>query len=330
VEQDTPLPNIALLQGTPSSTVINPSASPTSLAINENVFEVGPIRDLLVEINREFAKGRNWGLNPALIHEAGVVTYSLLLYEKCDIAETGNSHLLKIIQWEMLVCTALGVFAPKFILDSIAEYILHCAFTNESILHIAKSILSFVEFILHLAFTSESIESIVESILYPILEPIAESIFEPMEFITNAIHGPIVEPLLLTELLLLTESLHFVQYVVNILAIYSISPFLGIFCLICFVIFGDLITKARSILVFLKSNKFWTHGHLKLKLNDYVYDYTWAAIGTKEFRALKLEIRATESSNIPRVNESQKGVLRFALASLPMEFRSSGVQRRGL
>jgi hypothetical protein len=139
------LPNIALLQETPSSTAINPSASPTSLAINENVFEVGPIRDLLVKIKREFAKGRNWGLKPAVFHEMGVVTYSLLLYEKSDIAETEVFRLLLAIPWGILLVFSLS-YGPEFILEFMPEFIVK---------FIPGFIPGFIlEFILHLSFTT--------------------------------------------------------------------------------------------------------------------------------------------------------------------------------
>jgi hypothetical protein len=75
----------------------NPSAAPSILTIDENAFERGPIRELLVEIKGEFAKGRDWALKPAVVHENGALTYSLLCYEICDIGETGIFSLLEAI-----------------------------------------------------------------------------------------------------------------------------------------------------------------------------------------------------------------------------------------
>jgi hypothetical protein len=275
VEQEAPLPNIALLQETPSSTAINPSASPTSLAINENVFEVGPIRDLLVKIKREFAKGRNWGLKPAVFHEMGVVTYSLLLYEKSDIAETEVFRLLLAIPWGILLVFSLS-YGPEFILEFMPEFIVK---------FIPGFIPGFIlEFILHLAFTYES----RLSILFIYTVPSIITICYPLDSFPKLLY------------------MYFIFILIHIIS-------------------DDLIAMATGILVFVKSNKFWTHGHLKLRLNDHVYDYTWAAIGTKEFRALELELRATESPIVPGVNEAQKGLLRCAFASLPMEFQSSEV-----
>ncbi len=274
-EQEAPSPNLAFLQKTPSSTAINPSASPTSLAINENVFEVGPIRDLLGEIKREFANGRDWGLKPAVFHEMGVVTYSLLLYEKCDITETETSYILiYLLTLPLQVCISLacGSFLQlilEFILEFIPEFIL------EFIL----------EFIFHLALTDKFMLSILFNV---------------------------------TVLLIL----------IGYVFIIAFSKLINILLLECTINFGDLIARARRILIFVMSNNFWTHGHLKLRLNDHVYDYTWAAIGTKEFRALKLELRATECPIVPGVNKAQKGLLRYAFASLPMEFRSAEVRKR--
>lgn len=243
---------------------INPSASPTGLAINENVFEVGPIRDLLVEIKREFAKGRNWGLKPAVFHEMGVVTYSLLLYEKRDIAETEIFRLLPL----SILFLSSQLLAHYFIPEFIPEFILK--FTLESILH--------------LALADESMLS-----------------------------------LLFIKAVPLTLALHASDSFPNLILIFS---------LIYFIISLDLIAMARRILEFVKSNNFWTHGHLKGRLNDHVYDHTWAAIGTKDFRALKLELRVTESPIVPVVDEAQQGLLRYAFASLPMEFRSAEIRKR--
>jgi hypothetical protein len=252
------LPNKTLLQETPSSTAINPSAAPTNLAIDENVFEVGPIRDLLVEIKREFAKGRNWGLKPAVFHEMGAVTYSLLLYEKRDIAETEISSLLITPLTVILVAFSFSYFCyfNYYMLEFIPEFILEF----------------YLEFILFILFI--------------------------LDFLTHTFNFP--------------PNLFYI-----------------IFILICGIISGVYwVAMAGRIWVFVKSNKFWTHGHLQLRLNDHVYDHTWAAIGTKEFRALKLELRATESPIVSGVNEAQKGLLRCVFASLPMEFRSSEVRRR--
>ncbi|KAH7390391.1 heterokaryon incompatibility protein-domain-containing protein [Cadophora sp. MPI-SDFR-AT-0126] len=277
-DQEAPLPKVALSQETPSSKTIHSPVSPTSLAIDENVFEVGPIRDLLVEIKKEFAKGRNWGLKPIVTYHMGVVTYSLLIYEKRDIAGTNIFHFL--------IGFALVYPAQKF-LEFILEFIVGF----------------FLEFIS---------ESIVEFSV----EFIVESLFE-------AIH----------HFGLLDASMLFMAfYTILILpCIFKTLPPGTIYILVLIssiALFRSLILSARGILVFVMNNKFWTHGHLKLNFNDHVYDHTWAAIGTKEFRALKLELRATQSPTGLGVNEAQKGLLRFAFASLPMEFQNSEVRKK--
>jgi hypothetical protein len=89
-----------------------------------------------------------------------------------------------------------------------------------------------------------------------------------------------------------------------------------------------LIPLARKILAFIRGNRFWTHGHLQLRLNGQFYDHKWAAIGTKEFRAFKFELRVTGSPVVLEMNGFRSGLLQYAFATLPIELQSSEVGRK--
>jgi hypothetical protein len=89
-----------------------------------------------------------------------------------------------------------------------------------------------------------------------------------------------------------------------------------------------LVRLAKKILAFIRWNKFWTHGHLQLRLKGQIYDHKWAAIGTKEFRAFKFELRVTGTPVILGMNVFQSGLLQYAFATLPIELQSSEVGRK--
>ena len=89
----------------------------------------------------------------------------------------------------------------------------------------------------------------------------------------------------------------------------------------------ELGKMAKEEWAFIKSNKFWTHGHWQLHLNNQIYSYTWAAIEAKEFRAVKLKLQATKYAADLGVDTIQKGLLLCVFASLPMGFQTSEFRR---
>jgi hypothetical protein len=318
-----------------SSMPENPSAASSILTIDENAFERGPIRELLVEIKGEFAKGRDWVLKPAVVHENGALTYSLLCYEICDIGETGIFSLPEAIgnffqdllglwtvlpkswrrilrwlvsmrdkEWEVLFLAgvAIGIFlcGPPFF---------------ESIFDILLALLGVrgAHFIYHTYWT-----------------------FIYLIFFIFRFKEPEIQRSL-TILSLLCISIFFAT-IFNILYVllgvrvtYVIDDIIRIF-LFTFLFAGhvgmELIPLAKEISAFIRGNKFWTHGHLQLRWNGQFYDHKWAAIGTKEFRAFKFELRVTGSPVVLGMNGFQSGLLQYAFATLPIELQSSEVGRK--
>ena len=67
---------------------------------------------------------------------------------------------------------------------------------------------------------------------------------------------------------------------------------------------------------------------MQLRLNGQIYDHKWAAIGTKEFRAFKFELRVTGTPVDLGMNGFQSGLLQYAFATLPIKLQSSEVGRK--
>ena len=262
-----------------SSMPKNPSAASSILTIDENVFERGPIRDLLVEIKGEFAKGRDWGLKPAVVYEIGALTYSLLCYEKCDIAETEIFNLLEVPGKFLLNLLGLWRVLPK----SRRELLGLPGFMRDEprIIPIWLACLATYCFLLRSNFF--------------------EFISNIFEFISNILCA------------LFGERVVWVIFYVYAFG-RCVAPY--------------LIPMVKEILALVRRNKFWTHGHLQLRLNGQVYEHKWAAIGMKEFRAFKFELRVTGSPVVLGMNGFQNGLLQCAFATLPIELQSSEVGRK--
>jgi hypothetical protein len=319
-----------------SSMPKSPSAAPSILTIDENAFERGPIRELLVEMKGEFAKGRDWVLKPAVVHENGALTYSLLCYEICDIGETGIFSLLEAIggffrnllglwtvlpeswrrilrrlvstrdkEWEVLFLAGVGIGGSRFgslFFKSIFDILL--ALLGVRVAYFINH--TFWTFI-HLYF-----------------------------FVLLTVGEPVIQRSLIL-FSLLCISIFFVS-ILNILYVflgvrltYVIDYMHQIFqftFLVAVLVWMYLTPLAKTILAFLRGNKFWTHGHLQLRLNGQFYDHKWAAIGTKEFRAFKFELRVTGSPVVLEMNGFRSGLLQYAFATLPIELQSSEVGRK--
>jgi hypothetical protein len=318
-----------------SSMSKNPSAAPSILTIDENAFERGPIRELLVEIKGEFAKGRDWVLKPAVVHKNGAFIYSFLCYEICDIGETGIFSLLEAIGSFFRDLLGLWTVLPKS----------------------WRRILRWLEFMRDKPWKALFLQGVAIGIsLY--FGPFFESIFD----ILLALPGVggayfiyhtywtfiylivfffrVKEPEIqrsFTILSLLCISIFFAT-IFNILyvflgvqvtyVVYYMHGIFGFTFLVARPVRMHLIPLAKKILAFIRGNKFWTHGHLQLRLNGQIYDHKWAAIGTKEFRAFKFELRVTGSPVVLGMNGFQSGLLQYAFATLPIELQSSEVRRK--
>jgi hypothetical protein len=322
-----------------SSMPKNPSAASSILTINENAFERGPIRELLVKIKGEFAKGRDWVLKPTVVHENGARTYSLLCYEICDIGETGILSLLEAIgnffrnllgsrtvlleslrrslSWNDVLYLAgletgsflYGSTFFDFIFDSIFD--IRCALLC---VQAANVICCTYRICTHWNFVSLGVnEPEVARLLY----------MQHME--TGISLCSFIFFWFIFEILCVLLGVHSerVGYVV-----YYILLICGFTLMVAEDVWIYLILLAKKILAFIRGNKFWSHGHLQLRLNGQIYDHKWAAIGTKEFRAFNFELRVTGSPVALGMNGLQIGLLQYAFATLPIELQSSEVGRK--
>ncbi|KAH8802229.1 P-loop containing nucleoside triphosphate hydrolase protein [Hyaloscypha sp. PMI_1271] len=291
-----------------SSMPKNPPAAPSILTIDENAFERGPIRELLVEIKGEFAKGRDWGLKPAVVHENGALTYSLLCYEICDIGETGIFSLLEAI--ENLLRNLLGLWT---VLPNSWRRLLRWLESMRDKVRILWKVLYLARGEIG-SFLSFTFFSCIFPILYTLLYMARAEIgsFLCSSF-CSSFH------ILCAFLGVPTERVAY--------TIFYIFCFLFLF-LVAEAVWIYLIRLAKKILAFIRGNKFWTHGHLQLRWNGQFYDNKWAAIGTKEFRAFKFELRVTGSPVVLGMNGFQSGLLQYAFATLPIELQSSEAGRK--
>jgi len=311
-----------------SSMPKNPSPAPSILTIDENAFERGPIRELLVELKGEFAKGRDWVLKPAVVHENGALTYSLLCYEICDIDETGIFSLLEAIGNFLRNLSGLWTVLPKSwrrLLRWLEPKARMVPFLAGVVIGSSPSCLTFFDSIIDILLALIGVR-VAYFILYTYWT-FMYLIFFSFQF----------KPEIHTLPSLLYISIFFVS-IFNILYVflgvrvtYVIDYMHWIFhftSLVAILVWIYSTPLAKKILAFLRGNKFWTHGHLQLRLNAQIYDHKWAAIGTKEFRAFKFELRVTGTPVDPGMNGFQSGLLQYAFATLPIELQSSEVGRK--
>jgi len=306
-----------------SSMPEKPSAAPSILTIDENAFERGPIRELLVEMKGEFAKGRDWVLKPAVVHENGALTYSFLCYEICDIGETGIFRLLEAIgnflrnllgSWRVLLIWL------EITRDRPWQVLYPAGLAIGSLLYSHISFDSSID--IELAYINVQVAFILYNeywvlVFRILMMPGIERSLALGSLLYSSIFFDTIFCILYVSLGVRVTYVNFCIFLTFYFTIRVAGP-----------VWMYLIPLAKKILGFIRGNKFWTHGHLQLRLNGQFYDHKWAAIGMKEFRAFKFELRVTGSPVVLGMNGFQSGLLQYAFATLPIKLRNSEVRRK--